>query len=193
MKKYFPLLLLTIGAFSPCLAQNDLITAYETDYSNRRHSFGTKFESAELLNSDSFRGSYQLFQTIPFHDFTVKIWAESGFSFPGPNHQIIEIRKHNQRVSIKQVGGEPVLVDAWAANTASFGDHNNPINGNYLYLECVTRNIGPNHIFAYRINDDLTISAAAVFVDKEAGHKAAQYRDVKHMELRRRTNTKTIP
>ena len=126
-------------------------------------------EGVELLGTKK-KAYYWLKTRICFeprweyeNPFEVNIWFPSGYSFPGNNRQIIEIYKDGQRVSFKEVGGQPVPLDAWG--TYALGTC-------YIYIKCKHILRDSDGVYIYKVDTNYKIEFESVYFSKKDLRKA---------------------
>jgi len=116
-----------------------------------------------------YHPTYSVFRTIRFNQgknapFEARIWKPDMGSWPGMNCQIVEILKNGTRMSSTKVGGVPIMLDVWGAVDHHFeGGSDAP----YIYIYCRHRNRTAHGIYAYRINDDYSITECGVVFLKD--------------------------
>lgn len=97
--------------------------------------------------------------------FEVRIHFSASDSWPGDNSQVIEVYKDSKKVSSKQVGGEPVAIEAWGAVDHHTGP--SPSGIAYIYILCEHRRRESKAIYVYRITEKLSIKYCGVVFTKE--------------------------
>ncbi len=89
-------------------------------------------------------------------DVRVRVWDRTWKSWPGSQPQIIQIVDASNRVlSVKEVGGEPMMKEAWIAQC-----HGPRL---FVYIKCDHRRGDPPGTYIYEIGKDNSVAEKGIY------------------------------